>query len=444
MEARSSTIEHPLLDEVCSSEHFLHLTLFTYPELNVVFLRFLKLPVLLQLRLVNAEVGFQVEEFVSSEVVEYIQQGKKFCLPDYIEPIAVVFRYLRFTQTSETFRRRVVQYLITNRDSDDSKTRRQVAEMWVNLGNTLPNNRHRTRAGRDDLFMKNTPPFYEIDGEKCDMPGCYVKGALADRTLARAWHNLGWYLTKKEDTIVVGDETLNRRQCLERCVEAEPDYSVGWNQLGFVVSYDGDHAVVNGRQYSQFQCFLKGVEVGVGVGLNWYNLGTTLGVGSNPHSLSIGGKTYTSRGCYVKAIELDNRFDAWTALCQNLQEEELVEIKGKQYNAVQCGVTGVETAIREEESPEISWYYLARTMERREEDIKTRTVDVNGTPFTACQAYAKCWLHGKRFGVFECERLMPDDKRVCVEGTWFRVHNRSLEAVPEVDTADVTESDSEG
>ena len=74
---------------------------------------------------------------------------------------------------------------------------------------------------------------------------------------------------RKKYLLQFSSSRYNRKQCLFKSLEADPDYAYGWDSFGLIVG-GGE---INGKIYTKIECFVKALEIDPSYADAWFNLG---------------------------------------------------------------------------------------------------------------------------------------------------------------------------
>ena len=322
-------------------------TLLGHAQLHDVVLRFLKPKDFLQVRTLSSACQTRTEDYVVADVVEYLLQGRDFALPEEIAPLCRVFYALSLTTNAE-FTRRVMPLLDVafppKRDSANSAEITRSADVWVNLGNTMDDNKF----------------FDGLYGRSMRSLECYMVSLDMKDDVPRAWNNLSHAMRSMEIKIEEEHKKAKAKaegsgvevecppmprimfrgremSCVDaarRAAEVDPTYFRAWRRLGFHIS--GDETIeVHGEKFTDRECYAKCIELEGGTtASDWFNLGLTMR--SQP-PISIKGKKYTEIDCLCQDLEREPKGVAsWRLLFRALPSGDTVTVKGDQVDEVAC------------------------------------------------------------------------------------------------------------
>ena len=159
-----------------------------------------------------------------------------------------------------------------------------------------------------------------INGETFDKIGCS----------AAAWGNIGNLMTKRDETVTVGQRQFTKLQCQINAVTFSPAAPQMWNNLGAAIP-SGQVASVAGREVTKLQCYLTALALDPQNAARWRHVGFHMQREDVPtltfDHASSGKISVTRRDCYVKAAALEpTKATRWSELGAVLGPSDVVDV----------------------------------------------------------------------------------------------------------------------
>lgn len=132
-------------------------------------------------------------------------------------------------------------------------------------------------------------------------------------------------------------------------VKQNPLDPVSWSALAYVLRGEGGAASetveIEGKKYSKMGCYVKALEINDKLAAVWYNVGAALGHDLDRDFITVKGKKHNKLDCYVRSVELEPKAGLpWYNIGTILNEQPerfkadggAVRVKGIKTSQLQC------------------------------------------------------------------------------------------------------------
>ena len=317
-------------------------SLLGHPQLHDATVRFLPAEELLSLRAGSNALLLATDDFVVSEVIEYLLAGRSYRTPIEIYPYARLMRKLHLYEGNEQFQERILDVLQAEQVKDMSAEalRDLKVSLWTNMSGTLIN------AARPD-FVRNQRETVRIFGADVDALSCLHKAHAIAPSNHRVWNN---FTTLGMQSIEVDGRQYTRLELTMKAVECWPEYAIGWRNLGVLLS--------------------------------------------TPLTGFLGRPITTKKDCLLKAVEFGDGQSEWLALATstfwNIEHVQDVLVKGAHYDRGACLREGILRSPRDPAGWRIVATLLGNKFISRVGRNDVTTVEVGGVRIDAKGACVRC------------------------------------------------------